>query len=343
MSISDSGIFTDSGVFNKVHLGYLVIETEKFAEWRRFGRDAIGMHLDETLPGVMRFRLDGNECRFLLQRGPAEDTIALGWELDDQATFDTIAARIISHGVPLVEGTAEETALRGVERFARFPGPNGLAQEMYFQARKASAPLSLGVGSGFITGVDGMGHVAIATTKPQQMRGYYNSVFDARLSDYIEETINGLKFKIRFLRVNERHHTIAIASMNRLPLNPIRTRIQHCNVQVADLNDMTLAYQRVKELGFEMTLSVGQHTNDKELSFYAMTPSGFEWELGWNPIVVDESTWEPTTHQGISIWGHTPEGQSIVDLFAQFKSSARSALHREDMVSAVAGVGIPDD
>lgn len=334
---------SDSSVFNKVHLGYLVIETEKFAEWRRFGRDAIGMHLDETLPGVMRFRLDDNECRFLLQRGPAEDTTALGWELDDHATFDTIAARITSHGVPLTEGTAEETALRGVERFVRFPGPNGLAQEMYVNARKASAPLSLGVGGGFITGVDGMGHVAIATKKPQQMRGYYNSVFDARLSDYIEETINGLKFKIRFLRVNERHHTIAIASMNLLPLNPIRTKVQHCNVQVADLNDMTLAYQRVKELGFDMTLSVGQHTNDKELSFYAMTPSGFEWELGWNPIVVDESTWEPTTHQGISIWGHTPEGQTIVDLLAQFKSSARSALRREDMVSAVAGVGIPDD
>ena len=334
---------SDSSVFNKVHLGYLVIETEKFAEWRRFGRDAIGMHLDETLPGVMRFRLDDNECRFLLQRGPAEDTTALGWELDDHATFDTIAARITSHGVPLTEGTAEETALRGVERFVRFPGPNGLAQEMYVNARKASAPLSLGVGGGFITGGDGMGHVAIATKKPQQMRGYYNSVFDARLSDYIEETINGLKFKIRFLRVNERHHTIAIASMNLLPLNPIRTKVQHCNVQVADLNDMTLAYQRVKELGFDMTLSVGQHTNDKELSFYAMTPSGFEWELGWNPIVVDESTWEPTTHQGISIWGHTPEGQTIVDLLAQFKSSARSALRREDMVSAVAGVGIPDD
>jgi 2,3-dihydroxybiphenyl 1,2-dioxygenase len=334
---------SDSSVFNKVHLGYLVIETEKFAEWRRFGRDAIGMHLDETLPGVMRFRLDDNECRFLLQRGPAEDTTALGWELDDHATFDTIAARITSHGVPLTEGTAEETALRGVERFVRFPGPNGLAQEMYVNARKAAAPLSLGVGGGFVTGVDGMGHVAIATKKPQQMRGYYNSVFDARLSDYIEETINGLKFKIRFLRVNERHHTIAIASMNLLPLNPIRTKVQHCNVQVADLNDMTLAYQRVKQLGFDMTLSVGQHTNDKELSFYAMTPSGFEWELGWNPIVVDESTWEPTTHQGISIWGHTPEGQTIVDLLAQFKSSARSALRREDMVSAVAGVGIPDD
>ncbi len=81
-------------VFGKVHLGYVVIETEKFADWRRFGRDAVGMHLDETLPDVMRFRLDDNECRFLLQRGPAEDATALGWQLDDHATFETIEARV---------------------------------------------------------------------------------------------------------------------------------------------------------------------------------------------------------------------------------------------------------
>ena len=330
-------------VFGKVHLGYVVVETEKFDDWRRFGRDAIGMHLDEALPGVMRFRLDDNECRFLLQRGPAEDTTAVGWELDDHATFETIEGRVRSHGVPVVEGgcrggrVARRRTVRPVPRPQRVD-PGDLRQP----AHEPESHCSWRRPGGFVTGVDGMGHVAIATKKPHQMRGYYSTVFDARLSDYIDETISGLKFKIRFLRVNERHHSVAIAAVNRLPINPIRTRIQHCNVQVAELNDMTLAYQRVKELGFEMALSVGQHTNDKELSFYAMTPSGFEWELGWNPIVVDESTWEPTTHQGISIWGHTPEGQTIVELFERFKTGAQSVLHREDPVPALAGAGIAD-
>jgi len=187
-----------------------------------------------------------------------------------------------------------------------------------------------------------MGHVAITAKKPQQMRGYYNTVFDARLSDYIDETISGVKLKIRFLRVNKRHHSVAIAAVNRLPVNPIRTRIQHLNIQVARLDDMTASYQRVKELGFDMALGVGQHTNDKELSYYAMTPSGFEWEVGWNPIVVDETTWEPTTYQGISIWGHTPEGQTIIDKLAMFKIGAQSLVHREDSVPALAGAGIPD-
>jgi 2,3-dihydroxybiphenyl 1,2-dioxygenase len=331
-----------TSVFGKVRLGYVVIETQKFGDWRRFGRDAIGMHLDDASIDTMRFRLDDNECRFLLQRGPAEDVTALGWQLDDHETFDTVVARVRQHGVPVTEGADEEAKLRGVERLVRFSGPNGLAQEVFTRARTGAAPLQMATGGGFVTGEAGMGHVAVTTTKPLQLRGYYNTAFDARLSDYIDETINGVKLKIRFLRVNQRHHTVAIAAVNRMRLNPIRTRVQHLNIQVAGLDDMTAAYQRVKQLGFRMALGVGQHTNDKELSFYAVTPSGFEWEVGWNPIVVDEATWEPTTHQGISIWGHTPEGQTIIDKLIQFKTGAASLLHHEDVVPALAGAGIAD-
>jgi 2,3-dihydroxybiphenyl 1,2-dioxygenase len=332
-------------IFGKVQLGYVLIETEKFSDWRRFGSDAIGMHYDDTSPDAMRFRLDDNECRFLLQRGPAEDVTALGWHLDDHETFDTVLARIRRHGVPVTEGADDEAALRGVERLIRFPGPNGLTQEVFTRARTSVAPLHMAAGCGFVTGAAGMGHVAVTTTKPHQVRGYYDALLDARLSDFIDETISGLKFKIRFLRVNERHHTVAIAAVNRLRLNPIRTRVQHLNIQVAELDDMTAAYRRVKQLGFRIALGVGQHTNDKELSFYAVTPSGFEWEVGWNPIVVDETTWEPSTHRGISIWGHTREGQTIIDKLTQFKAlkaSAASLLHNEDVVPALAGVGIPD-
>jgi 2,3-dihydroxybiphenyl 1,2-dioxygenase len=330
-------------VFGKVQLGYVVIETEKFSDWRRFGRDAIGMHLDDGPTDAIRFRLDGNECRFLLRHGPAEDVTTLGWHLDDHEAFDTVLARIRNHGVPVTEGSDEEAALRGVERLVRFPGPNGLTQEVFTRARTGGAPLRMVTGGGFVTGEAGMGHVAVTTTKPHQVRGYYDAVLDARLTDYIDETISGVKMKIRFLRVNQRHHTVAIAAVNRMRLNPIRTRVQHLNIQVAELDDMTAAYQRVKQLGFRMALGVGQHTNDKELSFYAVTPSGFEWEVGWNPIVVDETTWEPCTYQGISIWGHTREGQTIVDKFAQFKTGATSLLKDEDVVPALAGVGILDN
>jgi 2,3-dihydroxybiphenyl 1,2-dioxygenase len=330
-------------LFGHVRLGYVVIQTDKFSDWKRFGRDAIGMHLDESCANTVRFRLDDHECRFVLDRGPAEDVTALGWQIDDHDRFDEILARVTGHGVPVTEGTPDEAAVRGVERLVRFPGPNGLAQEVFTRARTSATPLDMASRHGFVTGDGGLGHVAVTTKKPHQVRGYYDTVFDARLTDYIDETISGVKFKIRFLRVNERHHSVAIAAVQRLPINPIRTRVQHLNIQVAALDDLTLSYQRIRQLGFDMALGVGQHTNDRELSYYATTPSGFEWEVGWNPITVDEKSWEPTTHQGISVWGHAAEGRSISDTLAQLAIGARSLLRHEDSVVALAGTGLTDD
>ncbi|MER7187499.1 VOC family protein [Streptomyces hyaluromycini] len=346
-------------VFGSVRLGYLVIETNRFADWRRFGTDAIGMHHDDLGTGLMRFRLDGHGCRFLLRRGPAEDVVAIGWHLDDHTAFEQIEARVRLHGVPAVRGTAEEAKLRGVERLLRFPGPKGIAQEITTTPVTSSEPLKSQplktrplktqppkthplkmLASGWVTGDSGMGHVALTSTRPTLTRGYFSTVFDARLTDCIDETISGVKLKIRFLRVNERHHSIAIAAVRGLPVDPVRTRVQHLNIQAASLDDLARSYERVHELGFDMALSVGQHTNDRELSYYARTPSGFEWEVGWNPLVVDETTWEPSTHQGTSIWGHRPVGQTITDKLEQFRLGARSLARPERTVPALSGAGV---
>nr|WP_123963587.1 VOC family protein [Streptomyces sp. TLI_185] len=218
--------------------------------------DTIGMHHDPVSRALMCFRLDEQECRFLIQRGPAEDVVA---------------------------------------------------------------------------------------TEPAQLRGYCTTAFDARHTDCIDESISGVELKIRFLRVNERHHSLAIAAVRGLPIDPVRTRIQHLNIQTATLDDVAQSCRRVCELGFDMAQSVGQHTNDKELSYYARTPSGFEREVGWNPVVIDETTRQPTTHHGISIWGHTPVGRTVVDKLDQFRLGARSLTRPEDTVPALSGAGIPDD
>jgi hypothetical protein len=42
------------------------------------------------------------------------------------------------------------------------------------------------------------------------------------------------------------------------------------------------------------------------LSFYAMTPSGFQFEYGWGARLVDDATWTPEVHDRISEWGHHP-------------------------------------
>lgn len=330
---------TDGSVFGSVHLGYVVAASQHLTDWRRFGADAIGLHVDELSADVLRFRLDDRECRFLIQRGPAEDLMAMGWQVDDHETFDRIVKRVTERGVPIAEGTLEEAAVRGVERLWRFAGPKGITQEIFTTPVRTAKPLRM-ITSGFVTGDAGMGHVAITTRDPHGLHAYFNTVFDSRLSDFIDENVAGMNLRIRFLRVNERHHSVAIANVQQLRVDPIRTKAQHVNIQAATLDDMLSAYQRVRELGFKMAWSVGQHTNDRSLSFYCVTPSGFELEMGWNPVTVGpqrEATWEPATYQGISIWGHTPVGEGVVTKLNQFATAMRNARHTEVSVTGLTG------
>ena len=177
-----------------------------------------------------------------------------------------------------------------------------------------------------------MGHLAIVSKDVLGVHSYYSALFDARLSDFILERIGPMNLRIRFLRVNERHHSIAVAGVRTWAVNPIRTSIQHVNIQVADLDDMVSAYERVTAEGFTMMWSIGQHPNDRELSFYCKTPSGFELEVGWNPLVFTpdlEAAWEPTTYQGISVWGHTPVGEDIIHKMTMATQALRSIRKNE--------------
>lgn len=324
-------------LFGNVNLGYVVIETERFADWARFGAQTIGWELDDSAAGVLRFRLDDHACRILLRRGPAEDLTAIGWEVADHDGFDEVVARLSAAGIPVEQCSADEAGLRGVNRLVRFPGPKGVAQELYAEPVLQEQPHLSGV-SGFHTGAVGMGHVAISTRRPDLLHGYYARLLDARLTDFIEESLAGITFKLRFLRFNERHHTVAIAASQRVRIDPFPTRVQHINSEVSTLDDLLAAYGRMRDNGFHISMSVGQHTNDRSLSFYARTPSGFDWEVGWNPIMVDESTWEPSTHQGISLWGHTPVGESVIDRLGRIKAALGSLTRDEITVPQIGGV-----
>ncbi|SDH54233.1 2,3-dihydroxybiphenyl 1,2-dioxygenase [Pseudomonas benzenivorans] len=314
-------------LFGKARMGYALVESQKLDDWLRFTRDALG--LDVHVQGdTLICRLDEHARRLVISPGALEDAAALGYELDDQASLEVVLQRLRQKGVAVEAGDARGAALRGVEHYWRCIGPKGLPIEFYVTPVLNDAPLSM-LASGYITGSAGMGHVAITSRRPEAMLGFWQEILDARLSDDIEQRMSGLMLDIRFLRLNERHHSVAVACTRGRRMDPIRTRIQHLNIQCATLEDMTAAYQRCRQLGYRIMMGVGQHTNDRELSFYVQSPSGFEIEYGWAPIAVDENNWQPTLHQGISTWGHKPLDHNLRDELRQAGRAIRSLLRRE--------------
>ena len=315
-------------IFGQVQMGYIIIESKKLQEWHRFGEQGLGMHTECNTDDLLAFRLDAHQRRVMIKKGPSEDIAAIGWQVANDDTLQIILQRLQQRGVNVLRGDAREAELRGVKNYWQLRGPKGMPIELFVEPVISSASLKM-LSSGFMTGDCGMGHVAIVSRQPQKMLAFWQEIFDARLSDHIEQPMSGLTLDITFLRLNPRHHSVAIAATRGVRMDPIRTRIQHFNIEAASLDDLTAAYQRCKAMGYPMAHGIGQHPNDRELSFYVLTPSGFEMELGWGPIAVDETRWHPVTHQGISIWGHQGEDVSPLNRINELRLGLRSLLNPE--------------
>ena len=73
------------------------------------------------------------------------------------------------------------------------------------------------------------------------------------------------------------------------------------------MDEVGLAFDRAVKAGVPIMQTIGRHPNDRMLSFYAKTPSGFQFEFGWGGREVDDATWqEGSVYDRISDWGHHP-------------------------------------
>lgn len=283
-------------------LGYMIVESEKFDEWEVFLRDGIGAHVDR-FPNEIVMRLDDRERRMVIRRGPAEDVVSLGFELDTPKDLEAMRAHLASLGEKPVDG--DEAALRAVDSFFTIDGPKGLAIEFFAGGKRTNRPLAM-ISQGFSTGPGGLGHAVLFSKKPEALVTWLQERLGARITDRITDKLQGIEMEFTFLHLNERHHSVAVAATKGLRLDPIRTRIQHMMIEAESLDDVGDAYLRCKEMGYRIALGMGQHPNDKGLSFYVVTPSGFEFELGADPVRIGED-WEVKDYRGISKWGHKPE------------------------------------
>ena len=325
-NINTTAKSTAPTAYGSVQLGYVLVDSPRLQEWQRFAADGIGMELAAQAPDTLAFRVDDHARRLVVRKG--SDDVTLGLQATPQA-LDLVLGRLRRREIDVETAEGEHAALRGVRKLWRFVGPKRQVIELFTEPLLDTTPPKVKPSS-FVTGERGLGHVAITTRKPKEMIAFWQEIFDAKISDFIDDRISGVNLHFTFLRVNPRHHSVAVAQTKGLALDPFRTKIQHLEMQVADINDVTNAYRRVRELGFKIAMAVGQHTNDRDVSFYAVTPSEFYFELGWcSAAEHDIETWPQVVHQGISLWGHKPQDQTIGEKLAQVGRGVSSLFRAE--------------
>ncbi len=275
-----------------MQLGFLVFEVRDLAAWQDFATGVLGL----VEVGAGRFRMDGHAWRIQTVEGPADDLSVVGWELDEDELEERLAA-LGAAGIELVEA---DPAARDASRRFCCTDPAGVPVELVTGLARADTPFeSPVVPGGFVADELGLGHLVLNAPDPDASRRFYQDLLGFRLSDRITTTFYGHPVDLSFFHVNPRHHSLAFGGQQ-------QKRMNHFLVEARDMDQVGLAYDRAIRAGARIMLTLGRHPNDHMFSFYAQTPSGFQFEFGWGGRQIDPHSWTPSTYDRISEWGHHP-------------------------------------
>jgi 2,3-dihydroxybiphenyl 1,2-dioxygenase len=286
-----------------IALGYVGLNVSNIEVWKNWASEFLGATEGPRSPGGIEcLRLDHYAWRIALESGDKDDLGWVGLEVPGPAELSTLHERLATNGVEVEVADGDLLAERGVLGLIRCCDPEGLGVELYYGPTcLTDVPFVSAVGASFVTGEQGLGHVVLATTDLAATRHFYLELLGFRQSDTIR-MVMGPSFNIdlEFYSCNPRHHTLAVAP---LPMRPPK-RMHHLMVQVETLDQVGFALDRAGHTNTRLTQSLGRHSNDKMVSFYVETPSGFELEYGYDAIRVDPRTWSMARYDKTSSWGH---------------------------------------
>ncbi len=284
-------------------LGYITISTNDIERWRHFAFGVLGFAQGKGPdPSALYLRMDERAARMILVPGDTERVINVGWEVRDRAALQRVKATLDGAGVPFKQLSQEEADARRVEEAITFEDPAGITLEVFHGAVLDHSAVITPFGAKFITGDQGMGHIVVPASDPNGLFDFYTEVlgFRSRGAFRIPTPPEFGPIRVRFLGINERHHSLAICPA----MHQRDPGVVHIMVEVDTLDAVGQALDRINAEGIQLSSTLGRHTNDKMVSFYVRTPGDWDIEFGTEGMRVDETYYTAEEITADSYWGH---------------------------------------
>ncbi len=288
-------------------LGYITVSTSDIDRWRHFAFRVLGFAEGTgSDASALYLRMDERAARIIVSPGETDRVLAVGWEVRDHAALHRIKATLDGAGVAFKQLSTDEAEARRVEEVIAFEDPAGTPLEVFHGAVLDHSPVITPFGAKFVTGDQGLGHIVLPATDPGGVFDFYTDVlgFRSRGAFRVPLTPRGPKefgpVRVRFLGINERHHSLAIcpAAHQRDP------GVVHIMVEVDSLDAVGQALDRINAEGIQLSSTLGRHTNDKMVSFYVRAPGDWDLEFGTDGLRVDETYYTAEEITADSYWGH---------------------------------------
>ncbi len=297
-------------------VGYMGIGAPDPKVWLEYAVDIIGMMPARAIPGdgwgipqgeasrnetgiaadgSAYLKMDDRQWRLAVH--PSEThhgLLYLGLELEDNLALEEAVLELQDKGIDVRVGSEAEAGNRAVSGIAYLQDPAGNALELFYGPTRDYNFSSPHHGQEFVAGHLGIGHMNIFVEELEPNYDFYTRLLGFKLTDYIKM---GPGAALKFLRCNERHHSLAIIGMGDF------NGLQHAMFEMKTIDDVGKTLDRAMAKGIKITSSLGRHRNDGMLSFYMSSPFGFDVEIGCGCLLIDD-TWTVNEFCEGDVWGH---------------------------------------
>lgn len=289
-------------------LGYVGFSSPKYAEWRTFGPEILGVSLAaDGADGSVRLRMDERHHRLAFHPGETEDVAYIGWEIPSRVDFEAALEELRTKQIRFSMATPEELEDRCVQAMAKLSDPSGYRHEIYHGQLVEPEPfLPTRPISGFVSGaLGGVGHIVLVVPEVSQAHADFalnvlglKTFIPLRLSNP-----DGSAHDVEFYRCNRRTHCLAY-----IPGRGMRG-VNHIYLEVHTLDDVGRTYDLVRDRGIPIPIDLGRFLPDTDVSFYLRSPSGWDiqYATGGELLAEEDDFVAPLVDAsaGKSIaWGH---------------------------------------
>lgn len=284
-------------------LGYVTVQATDIEKWRHFAFGVLGFAEGAGPdPESLYLRMDERAARIVVSPGDNDKIVTVGWEVRDHAELQTLAQTLKAAGIPYKQLSLAEADARRVEAVIAFEDPAGTSLEVFHGPVLDHSPVVTPFGARFVTGDQGLGHVVLPALDVEGSAQFYTEVlgFRSRGAFRVPVPPEFGPVRVRFLGINERHHSLALC-----PAATLRDPgLIHLMVEVDSLDSVGQALDRATKAGFQLSSTLGRHTNDKMVSFYVRAPGDWDIEFGTDGIRVDDTYYTAEEITADSYWGH---------------------------------------
>jgi 2,3-dihydroxybiphenyl 1,2-dioxygenase len=288
---------------------YIGLESPDPARVSAYLTEVVGLMPGEPLAdGSLAWRADGKAHRVFMRQGARADALCTGFEAREERAFDRICKTLRDSGVKPEQADTATLRARRVRALVRCDTPWRVPLELVLALEEAQQPFaSAGFPNGLVTQGQGFGHFVFAVNNEpdyEAARHFALQGLGMGLSDWLRMPLGpDAEMHVSFFHCNPRHHSLAIALV---PAASLPQRLHHINFEVGQVVDVGTAYERALKSGARIASTLGQHANDRMVSFYSFSPDGWRVEIGATGKVVHEGWTGQQEYDRISEWGHQP-------------------------------------